>query len=226
MGSNIVNVNTVTATNSVTLTNKTLDKAVLLGTPAATGAEGRDATQKAAAYFDNGQLGNWAKVIPAACGVGTQAFTNSVATDQDFTAIYTLPANVLFTNKVYRVSLLIEVISAISVVTMTFYLKLGANKVVSMAGNFIDSLTRSHVLEFLIVGRAAPSGASNVSTAIVSGMNFANNVIVPNSVDQPVASDTSNAGGLAITPGVTFSATTGTPADSIELQAWTLEELN
>lgn len=226
MGSNIVNVNTVTATNSVTLTNKTLDKAVLLGTPAATGAEGRDTTQKAAAYFDNGILGNLGKVIPAGCGVGTTAFTNGVATDQDWTAIYTLPANTLFTNKIYRVSLLIEVISVISVVTMILYLKLGGNKVFSTTGNFGDSITRSQVLQFLIMGRAAPSGTSNVSTAIVAGMNFASNAVQLNTVDQPVSSDTSGAGGLVIQPGVTFSATTGTPADSIELQAWMLEELN
>lgn len=222
-----IDIPSVTLANAVTLTNKTLDKAVLLGTPAATGAEGRDTTQKAAAYFDNGILGNFGKVIPAGCGVGTTAFTNSVATDQDWPAIYTLPANTLFTNKIYRLSLLIEVVSVISVVTMIFYLKLGANKVFfTGGGNFIDSLTRSHVLEFLIVGRAAPSGTSNVSTAAVTGMNFANNVITPNSQDQPVSSDTSGAGGLVIQPGVTFSATTGTPADSIELQAWMLEELN
>lgn len=202
-----------------TLTNKTLDKAVLLGVPAASGAVGRDTTQKAPSYFDNGAIGLVPKVLAA--DVGTQALIDSTSSDQDFTSIFTIPANLLFTKKILRVTLLFEAVSGVSTNTWTQYLKLGSTKVwiSSTAANVGDGTTRSHVYQFLIAGRAAAGAAAAVSTAMISGgLNQAHN----NTVDQPVNLATN--GTLAITPGVTFSGTGST--ESLELQAWLVEELN
>lgn len=219
---NNVNVNAVTATNTVTLTNKTLTAPVVGGTAEATGQIGRDTTQLTASYFDNGILGNIPKVIPAGCGVGTQTLLNSTTSDQDYTSVYTFPANTIFTNKVFRLSFFVEMTAGVSAATLAIYLKLGATKVIT-AGTFnpTDSTNRSHIFQAYIVGRAAAGAAANVSSTL-TGFIFATNSVQGNLTDQPVALATS--GTLAVTLGLAYSATGST--ESLELQAWTLEELN
>jgi hypothetical protein len=211
-----------------TMTNKTLtspvintptiDEAVISGTPDAAGELGRDTTQLAPNWYDNGQVGTIPKVINV--GVGTQTFTNDATTDKDFTSLYTLPANAIFTNKVYRVTLFLEQVHGVSSVTRTYYLKMGATKVYTGgASNAAASVTRSLVLVLYVFGRAAAGAAANVSTAsLAATFNLGDS----NAVDQPVALATN--GTLAITPGITYSGTGSTETD--ELQGWLVEELN
>ena len=189
--------------------------AIISGTPDATGELGRDTTQSALNYYDNGALGTVPKVVAA--GVGTESFTNSVTSDQDFTSVYTIPANSLFTNKMYRVTLTFEHVTGTSSVTAASYLKLGSTKVyTSVALNHGDSLTRSWQAIYIISGRAAAGAAADVSTG------SSNPFYTVNTVDQPTALATN--GALAITPGITYSGTGST--DTQELQGWMVEELN
>ena len=202
-----------------TLTNKTIDEAIISGTPDAAGELGRDTTQAALNYYDNGALGTIPKVV--AVGVGTETLTDSTSSDQDFTSVYTIPANSLFTNKVYRVSLALEWVSGTSSTTLIYYLKLGSTKVyTTTAQNFPDNLTRSIILQFLVFGREAAGAAANVTTSTVNNTIFG--TANANNTNQPVALATN--GTLAITPGVTYNGTGST--ETLELQGWMVEELN
>jgi len=214
-----VNVQSVTTTNAVTLTNKTIDEAVISGTPDAEGELGRDTTQLALNEFNNGMLGTIARVVAA--GVGTQTFINSVATDQDFTSMITLPANTLFTNKKYRIATLFEFITGVSSVTMTLYLKLGSTKVMILpASDLTNSVNRTIGFIVEIAGRDAAGASASVTCANMQSLVGAGS---SNTVVQPVTGLATN-GTLTISWGVTYSGTGST--ESIEQQAWTIEELN
>lgn len=203
-----------------TMTNKTLTTPVLGGTPAAAGALGYDTTL--AAHTGYGGITAVAGVIhrTIATGVGTQTLTNSTASDQDFTSMFTFPANSIYTNKVYRVSILMESVTGTSAVTMAYYLKLGSTKVfTNTAFNQTDGVTASTIWSFLIFGRAAAGAAAAVSTASL----FANfNTTAINSTNQPVNLATN--GTLTISLGVVWSGTGST--ETMEQQAWIIEELN
>lgn len=202
-----------------TINTPTIDEAVISGTPDAEGELGRDTTQLALNDFNNGMLGVRSRVIAA--GVGAQTFINDVATDQDFTSIFTFPANTIFASKAYRVSIIIENISGTSSATLGCYLKLGATKVyTSIAVNAGDGLTRSGTFVLTIIGREAPGAAANVTTANINPRLADSNTM--NTTNQPVALATN--GTLAVTPGVVWSGTGST--ESCELQGWIIEELN
>lgn len=185
----------------------------------ANAALGFDATQAAPNFYGNGQLGTIPKVI--ACGTGTESKTNSTTSDQDFTALYNLPANALFTNKCYRVTVCVEVATGSSTATLGGYLKLGSTKVAvnTTNSNWIDSVTQTATWQFLIFGRAAPSASSNVTvgfpTLFISNGN-------PNNLNMPIAVATD--GALDIILGIVYSATGST--ETVQLQAWLVEELN
>lgn len=184
----------------------------------ANAALGFDTTQLLPNFYSNGMMGTIAKTIGA--GTGTQTLTNSVTTDQDFTASFTFPANTIFTGKVYEVSFLIETVTGASSVTATTYIKLGSTKIIGcQATNMQDSSTRSFILQCLIFGREAAGAAANVSSGYVGnkpgdGLN--------NTVNQPVALATN--GSLDLTLGVSFSGTGST--ETLELQGWLIKELN
>lgn len=203
-----------------TYTDPALTRPVISGTPAAAGAQGYDSTSGATTQYSGltGSVGSFPRVL--AVGVGTETLINSTASDQDYTSVYTIPANVIVTNKVLRISLFFENITGVASVTSSPYLKLGSSKVYASVGsNIADGLTRSHVMEFLVFGRAAAGASANVSVAPVydrSTPNYTNNV------NQPIAIATN--GTLNIVPGITFSGTGST--ESIELQGWLVEELN
>lgn len=184
----------------------------------ANAALGFDATQGAPDFVGNGQTGRIPKVV--VCDVGTETLSNSTTSDQDFTSVYTIPANSLFAKKSYRVTFLLETVTGVSSVTTIFYVKLGSTKVLTLsATNMGDSSTRSSTVDLTIFGREAPGAAANVSCA-ATGIKIGDGL--NNTTNQPVALATN--GSLAITPGVTFSGTGST--ESVELQAWSVEELN
>jgi hypothetical protein len=215
----IANLDTVLSATTKTLTNKTVDEAVISGTPDANGELGRDTTQLSLNYYDNGQLGTVPKVI--AVGVGTESKTNDVTSDQDFTSFYTFPANTIFTNKVYRVTVWLEFVMGTSSAGVNVYAKMGSTKVLEFSSqNLSDGVTRSTALSFLIIGRAAAGAAAATSTAPINA--FYGNVNAMSSVNQPVNLATN--GTLAIAMGVTWSATGST--ETLEQQAYLIEELN
>jgi len=195
-----------------------LNRLLIGGTPAADGELGRDATLKALSLYDNGQLGTIPRTLDG--GTGTEAFTNSVTSDQDFATLFTIPANTLFTNKILRVLTMLEIVSGVSSVTIAPHLKLGATKVCrsSTTPNWTDSVTQSLVFEFLIFGRAAAGAAADVSCCQLTRFISTGEV---NTVNQPVALATN--GDLAIALGVAFSGTGG--SESAQLQAWLIQEM-
>jgi len=205
---------------SPTINTATIDEPVISGTPDAAGEFGRDTTQLAPNWYDNGALGTIPKIV--AVGVGTETFTNSTASDQDYTtSIFTIPANSLFTNKCYRVTLWFESITGVASVTITHYLKLGSTKVITQgSSDLTNSITRSGCMQYLIIGRAAAGASANVTTMPMVGAGFLGGT--SGTTNQPIALATN--GSLAITPGIAWSGTGST--ETMELQAWMVEELN
>ena len=191
------------------------------GTPNVAGELGYNATQAMPTTYG----GITAVVAPIhgtiATGVGTQTLTNSVSTDQDFTSMFTFPANSIYTNKVYRVVGSFESISGVSSASITSYLKIGTTKVfnTAAAGNIADSLTRQTTFVFYIYGRAAAGAAAAVS-AVPVGILYSS--ALNNTVTQPVNLATN--GTLTINFGVTWSATGST--ETVEQQGFIIEELN
>jgi hypothetical protein len=150
--------------------------------------------------------------------------SNSTVADQDYTSLYTIPANYLITNKALRVSILFEVVSGSSTVTCINYLKLGSTKVAisGAAQDFTNSTTKSIMAIYTIMGTAAAGGSVSVicgSTAPFTG----NSGTGTNSTDQPVAAIATN-GTLNIVPGITFSGTGST--ETVTILFATIEEVN
>lgn len=179
---------------------------------------GRSA-QGALEYYDNGKLGSVPRVV--ACDVGTQTFTNSVTTDQDFTTLLTIPANTLVARKCFRVTVCVQIATGTSSATLRPYLKLGSTKVLQSKtlSDWINNVTESCTWEMFIWGRVAPGGAANTTSGFTTRFISTGD---PNVITQPVAVATN--GALDLKFGVIYSATGGT--DSIELQSWLVEELN
>jgi len=157
-----------------------------------------------------------------AVGTGTQTFINDTTSDQNFTAVYTIPANALFANKVYRVNLIFQSIAGTTTVTRFSYLKLGSTKVYnfSVGIDVTDGVTRGVMCTYLIYGTGAAGASVNVTTGGMMNAHF--NTNNQNAINQPVALATN--GTLAITPGITYSGTGST--ESFQLLAWSIEELN
>jgi hypothetical protein len=210
-------VDVLTTSNTKTVTNKTLDQPILTGTPNAEAEMGYDSTLKAINSYTNAMEGQYVRVI--ARGVGTQSFINDTASDQDFTSLVTLPADVIYTNKCYRVTLMFEYTTGTSSVTLIQYLKLGSTKVATTnTANLPDGVSgRTFTIIYNIWGRAASGAAAAVSTSNVGDKGTPASI---NTTNQPVNLATN--GTLAITPGLTFSGTGST--ETIELQAWLVEE--
>ena len=193
-------------------------KRVFLG-GLANAALGFDATQAAPNFYGNGQMGTIPKVV--ACGTGTESKTNSTTSDQDFTALDTLPANSLFTNKCFRVTVLVEIVAGTSSATISPYLKIGSTKVVTSktSSDWTNGLTDGLTFTFLIFGRAAAGASAAVSSGAVTRFISTGDT---NTTNQPVNLATN--GTLDIIFGVTYSATGST--ETIGLQGWLVEELN
>ena len=138
------------------------------------------------------------------------SLTNSTASDQDYSAVYTIPAGLLVTNRVIRISLTFQSVTGVSAVTMTPYLKLGSTKVyVAGPVNAADSVTRSTTAVYQLVGTAAAGASVSVEAGCVTPAFTGLGTTAMNNVTQPVAAIATN-GTLAITPGLTFSGTGST----------------
>ena len=190
------------------------------GTPNAAGELGYNTTQAMQTTYG----GITAVVAPIhgtiASGVGTETLTDSTASEQNFTSMYTFPANSIYTGKVYRITIYIEEITGTSTNTRAFHLKLGSTVVYTQtAANQNNGLTRSCAYAFHIFGRAAAGAAANVSIGCDSALNAGGNV---NNTNQPIALATN--GTLTINLGVTYSGTGST--ETVEQQAFLIEEIN
>ena len=169
--------------------------------------------------------GSFPRVL--AVGHPAESLTNSTASDQDYTSIFTIPANYLIENRVIRVTLGFEYVTGSSTVTISNYLKLGSTKVfTNTAADLPNTVTRSGTFSFVIHGTAAAGASVNVETMAQSGvtlnLNNAAQANALNNTDQPVALATN--GTLAITPGVTYSGTGST--ETFVLRTFIVEELN
>jgi hypothetical protein len=191
----------------------------MAGTPAGAGAMGYNTTQKMVTAYGGATAVASPVPITLATGVGTETFTNDTTNDHDYATLYTFPANAIFTNKVYRVTVLIEYVAGTSTDSYTVYLKLGSTDVYrGTAQSQGDGVTRSHSYQFLIFGRAAAGASAAVSTGAVM---HSFGVAAANATDQPVNLATN--GTLALVVGIDWSGTGS--EDTAELQAWVVEEL-
>lgn len=156
-----------------------------------------------------------------AVGHPAESKTNSTASDQDYTSIYTIPANYLTENKVIRVTLIMQSTTGTSTVTATSYLKIGSTKVAgTTALDYTNNVTRSSQWSFLIHGTAAASASSAVETGILS--TWATNSNSLNTIAQPVNLATN--GTLNIVPGITYSGTGST--ETTVVRTFIVEALN
>lgn len=211
-----------TLANSESLSNKTLVAPILSGTAASAGQEGYDATQKVTTAYGGATAVSGTVVRNIATGTGTQTLTNSTTADQDFTTIFTFPANSIFTSKMWRLTITQQLVTGVSTSTLIQYVKLGTTKIFSLnAANPFDGNTRTGTFEYLIYGLAAPSASSNVVGSVVQ-QQITGLIGSGNNIPQPIALATN--GSLALNVGITFSATGST--DTVELFGWSLEELN
>jgi len=209
-----------------TYTDPALTRPVITGTPATAGAQGYVSANGTTTQYSGltGSVGSFPRVLDAGRPGGTM--TNSTTADQDFASIYTIPAGVLITNKVIRVTVNVKLVTGTSTAALTSYLKLGSTKVLTTgaASNQADGNTRTQLLTYDIMGTAAASGSAAVevgsaSVGIGAGLSFGN----LNSIDQPVSGLATN-GALAITLGNAWSATGST--ETMTLLSYIVEELN
>ena len=150
-----------------------------------------------------------------------QTKTNSTTSDQDFNSLYTLPANFFVANKAVRITIHYEWQMVATAPGFTHYLKLGSTKVViSGSATNGSSFTRNFAAQFLLVGTAAP-GASVAVEATVLGMG---RWTLENIINSQAVQNHATNGTLAITPGITYSSTSGT--GSLTIRTVIIEVLN
>lgn len=140
-----------------------------------------------------------------------ETLTNSTTSDQDYTSIYTIPANYLTTAKMIRVILSIQLTTGTSSATLGLYMKIGSTKVygIPTPTNIGDAITRSFNITYLIVGTAAPGASVAVEASGPSTSWGGGGTGQMNSIAQPVAGIATD-GALAIVPGAVWNATGST----------------
>jgi hypothetical protein len=156
-----------------------------------------------------------------ASGFLNESKTNSVTSDQDFTAFYTIPANALTTGVCYRVSVETNAVTGVGTVNWTIYLKVGSSKTWSWTvSNPGDGQDVDRTATVRVCGTAAAGASANVITS-ASNANASIGNFSENTISQPVALATN--GTLALTLGITFSATGST--DVLAANTYTVERL-
>lgn len=131
--------------------------------------------------------------------------TNSTTSDQDFSSVYTIPANKITTDKILKVTLLLKIVAGTSSANLIFYVKIGSTKVIiTPSSNHVDNVTNYSSFTFYILGTASPSNSSAVSAFIESARPSVQ--VTTQATPQNLATN----GTLDIVPGVTYSATGST----------------
>ena len=215
---------TLHVVGSSTITNRLTANQLTIsgGLSNATGTIGYDSTQGLLTGYSSSSATSTRIGGTLNASTSAQILTNSTTTDQDFNTIYTFPTSSIYTNKVYRVSLVVETVTGVSTATIIPYLKLGSTKVfTNIAADFTNSQTRSSGMSILIFGRqaAGASAAVTVGATLDKWIGGGGD----NTINQPVTGIATN-GTLALTFGVTYSATGST--ETVEIQGWTIEEVN
>lgn len=161
-------------------------------------------------------------LVQSAQNSGSDTLYATVATEQNFATTYTLPANLLTTNKLVRVTAILQQTTGNPQASNTYKLKLGGTPVYT-SDLIPPTASKTNVgIGFMwqVQGTAVPGASVNVESGIVtsSAMGTASRNVTP----QPVALATN--GTLQIQLSLTFSATNGT--DSVTLRQLIVEVLN
>lgn len=152
------------------------------------------------------------------------ALTNSTTSDQDFPSIYTIPAGFLVANRVLRITLSLQHVTGVSSALLSNYLKVGTTKIAAVGGtNQTDSVTRSAIFQFYIIGTAAAGASVSIEGGWVNTLQYGFNSGTLNTIPQPVAGIATN-GPLAIVPGIIYSVTGST--ETLTLMTAMVEALN
>ncbi len=141
--------------------------------------------------------------------------TNSTTADQDYTAVYQIPANYLITLRWINVDIEYVSIADAAASSILLYLKLGANKVytqnaVSTPGT--NGVTRSAIFEYRIIGTAAAGAAASVEVSPVQGTSPFTGTLA----NSTAAGNHATNGTLDIIPGMAFG--TNTSGESLILR--------
>jgi hypothetical protein len=149
--------------------------------------------------------------------------SNSTTADQDYTSVFTIPANYLIAQKVLWLTCDFTFTSDSSASSQSFYIKLGATKVFTMGTNTPGSnQTRGYNCSFFIFGTAA-AGASVAVDITPSSAGFLGS---PNSTanNQTASQNLATNGALNIVPGMAFG--TGSNGESLTLRNVIVMEFN
>lgn len=151
----------------------------------------------------------------------------STTTETDFALSYTVPANVLITNKAIRLTFMVETDLGASPPGITFRLRWGglAGTIIFASGSqtgLIGSAVRNHGVSFVILGTAAAGAAANVLT-FSSQYGINDGVKWQNQTAQPVAVAT-NASAEVVLTGQWASNAANT--HKVRIRALIAEELN
>jgi hypothetical protein len=156
-----------------------------------------------------------------AVGYPNSSLTNSTTADQDYTAICTLPANLITSARMIRVSVGFRAVSGTSAATQVNYLKLGSTKLYTFtAGNWTDGNDRSVLDQYLIVGTAAAGASVAVACFGPSATWTGGGAAQHNGTAQPVSGIATN-GTLDIVIGTQWSATGST--ETLYLMSYLVE---
>lgn len=172
----------------------------------------------------NALLKSWDDYVGDLVGLGTvprvlaasrpnQTLSNSTTNDQNFNAVYQLPAGFLVAQRVVRVDLHFQWVTDAAASTQLWRLKLGGSTVVTMSANTpSNNATHGQVISYYIFGTAAAGAAVNVDSSVLSIPLFAT-AGSRNVAAQPIALATN--GTLDIIPAVQFG--TNTNGESLTL---------
>ncbi len=225
----VTNAASTASANTWTTGDQNMSAAASLRAPASAGfaptidgSIGYDSTQEKWVGGGNGLTGSFPRVLTVTRPV--EALTNSTTAQQNFTSVFTIPANYLVTGKVLRVSILFEFATGSTAQSQRYALKLGSTTVFDQGAAQTPgaNTTRNAWLEFLIVGTAAAGASVAVETSSVSPGNWPPATSSLGATAQPVNLATN--GSLTIVPAITFGGTATT--NTVTLRVAMVEELN
>jgi hypothetical protein len=220
--------------------------------PTLVGAIADDTTQKAFAMFTNGTVGYTPKVLlsmfcnSTACTAASPSLTfttgtftnncisggadtnctNAGTNETAFGFNATFPANTIFTNKLYRVDIVVERTSTSTVPTFLFKMKL-AGTIIFQSNTQVPGASTVAIgrgTSFLIQGTAAAGASAAIETGTLTeqGSATATTLFSPNNTAQPVTGFATN-GTLQLT--FTLQLGTGTIGNFVRLRQVVITEM-